>query len=1347
MTIPITAEIGTDVRANLVERARQGWKRRLTSLGRDNNLLYFRELKVGTLVLAECDPAALLGVLRGEKRQIDELVVWGDNQEKRARTVRAKAKENLEERGIETLFLAYGLATWSTTDGGRPPSAPVLLLPIRLEPKGSSGKFTIERCGEPQVNEVLLQALEVEHGCKISADELQGLAEGAATEDEEPLVTPQVLFDRLTEATRSLAAGFAINPQAAIGNFAFQKMAMVKDLEAQAGEMAANELVAALAQDAGAIASVRKGFEPTEGLFGGLDEARPDDEFLVFDSDPTQQVAVRQALGTQSLVIQGPPGTGKSQTIANLICQLTATGQTVLFVAQKRAALEVVRGRLADKNLGHLVLDLHAATVAPTSIPARLKESLQLRERVPKGAADGVHSKYSDARRELVEHRRRVHLKRAPSEQSVYEIRGRVLALGRAGVSAKTRWRGAVLERLGPAVSGEAHSRLRDLANYKDLLFKEVSSPWATATLDDVPQVEQAIELVQRLQFTEWPRLKAEVAAFAAASGFRYPRSLGDLSLQLELAAEVNALFERYKEGVFGRQLDQLAIHLQPSLGSAVARAWSTCVDSRYRMAKRMMTGDRRVGLVPARQLLEDAELACSLKNRWAAMDRGGALPISTSPDEANAVLASVRYALSTLVKLVPNAEWESRGLEELEAWSGALAADEQTPARVQRFREIERSLTQAGVDSLLKELRELKAPTKSWPMLFESAWLSSCLERARIEDPRLVEFDGETHSGRVTEFQKLDLDRLQLAAARVRRRHAERLIEAMNAEPGQASLVRREAQKKRKHLRLRELLPQARDVLQSLRPCWMASPLSVSQLLPVGSWFDVVIFDEASQVPPEDAVPAITRARRVVVAGDAKQLPPTSFFADRTSGDEEEGDPEGVDLGGFESLLDLAEASFPKVSLDWHYRSRDESLIAFSNHQIYGGRLITFPGSGVDGAAVTFERVPRASMDGQGESSSLEVSRVVDLVLRHATERPGESLGVITMGMKHADRIEAALREARKGRPELQVFFEESKVDPFFIKNLETVQGDERDAIILTVGYGSSTADGRLKMSFGPLNQDGGERRINVAITRARCRMLVVASFDAGELDVGRTGSVGVKLLRDYLEYAATPEHRLGEVHESLHCPENSFEEDIFHELGRRGLDLVPQVGVSGYRIDLGVRHPAQPGRFVLAIECDGASYHSSPTARARDRLRQQQLEARGWRFHRIWSTDWFQKRDEEVARALASYEAALESADAPWACSGDVVGAADPAAPLAEPPPAPAVRGMRPFVAPGLAIGSYGPRQLDNLARWLLSDGRLRSDDQIVDEMIVELGFSRRGKNIDAALREAVNRVKQKA
>ncbi len=364
----------------------------------------------------------------------------------------------------------------------------------------------------------------------------------------------------------------------------------------------------------------------------------------------------------------------------------------------------------------------------------------------------------------------------------------------------------------------------------------------------------------------------------------------------------------------------------------------------------------------------------------------------------------------------------------------------------------------------------------------------------------------------------------------------------------------------------------------------------------------------------------------------------------------------------------------------------------------------------------------------------------MVDLILDHARRDPGQSLGVIAFGSHHADDIEEGLRRrlsAENGHT-LDEFFAVARGEPFFVKNIERVQGDERDVIILSVGY-HKAGNGTLPYRFGPLNQEGGERRLNVAITRARSRVHLVAGFSHHDMDPGRSASEGVELLRQYLEFAASGGTEMGGSLSDE--PLNAFELNIMRQLERRGVPVTPQYGVAGYRLDFACGHPEQPGRMVLAIEADGAAYHSTPTARDRDRLRQQVLEGLGWRFHRIWSTEWFRDPEGQADLAYEAWRKAVDLADVhdvpvvvESADDEDVVD--EGVTPVAESPG----RGPRHLVTPGFPITEYSQRQLVALAEWVLSDTLLRTDEDLLRELRQELGFKRGGSRINAALLAAI-------
>lgn len=555
--------------------------------------------------------------------------------------------------------------------------------------------------------------------------------------------------------------------------------------------------------------------------------------------------------------------------------------------------------------------------------------------------------------------------------------------------------------------------------------------------------------------------------------------------------------------------------------------------------------------------------------------------------------------------------------------------------------------LVDAGLSEVVTFCESHRPSAEQVVGVVERAVYSAVADDILASDDRCRPLRSGDRDALVAEFRQIDRDLVAHGAAKV--------IEACNAgRPtqivGEAATIRREGEKKTRHMPVKKILGDAGRVVQSLRPCFMMSPLTVSQFLPGDMPFDAVIFDEASQVRPSDAANAIRHGAQLIVAGDEKQLPPTSFF-DRANAD---GDDEYAeeDLDVFESLLDICKGSggVPSLPLRWHYRSQHESLITYSNRSFYGGSLVTYPGALETGEDIGLElfHVPDAVYRrGEGRDNPVEARKVVERVLFHATHHPDTTLGVVAFSEAQATRIVYELDMARVERPDLDDFFQEDRLDGVFVKNLESVQGDERDIIIFSIGYGRDE-NGKLTMQFGPLNKEGGQRRLNVAITRARRRVEVVSSITAA--DFADQTSAGVTHLRRYLDFAqrGLPALSVEEIDPEAQ-PESPFEEEVLSVIADLGHIATPQVGQAGYRIDIGVRHPEQTGRFVLGVECDGAAYHSSRAARDRDRLRQEVLEGLGWRLYRIWGPAWYRDRPGETERLRTAIEAAVRGDEPP--------------------------------------------------------------------------------------------------
>ncbi len=529
------------------------------------------------------------------------------------------------------------------------------------------------------------------------------------------------------------------------------------------------------------------------------------------------------------------------------------------------------------------------------------------------------------------------------------------------------------------------------------------------------------------------------------------------------------------------------------------------------------------------------------------------------------------------------------------------------------------------------------KITAGQWKTAYLRTFYRSLVDAAATGNAALRSFDSHRHQALIDNFRTLDRRHLHLARARIQamlgqRRPTGEWLSAASAEP---AILRREAAKKRRLKPMRRLFSEIPRLITDLKPCLLMSPLTVSMFLDPNLFkFDLVIFDEASQIPPEEAVGAIMRGKQTIIVGDKQQLPPTRFFTALVEDDSDDNVDFEYDV--FDSILEECEGvNLPQKMLLWHYRSRHESLIAFSNHHFYRNRLYTFPSmqQSDEGLGLESVHVPDGVyLRGHLRRNDVEARRVVDLILEHYRKFPQQTLGVIAFSLAQQEAIRMEWERRRREQPEFESFFNEDADEPFFIKNLETVQGDERDAIIFSVGYGRDET-GKMSLNFGPLNRSGGERRLNVAVTRARCRVKLVSSIVPEEIDLTRTNSNGVRLLRQYMEIARDG---LKALHVDLAVDTNAefespFEQDVYEALIDKGLTVHKQVGVSGYRIDLAVVDPDLAGSYLLGIECDGATYHSARTARDRDRLRQQVLESLGWRIHRIWSRDWIDDRQRE--------------------------------------------------------------------------------------------------------------------
>ena len=635
-----------------------------------------------------------------------------------------------------------------------------------------------------------------------------------------------------------------------------------------------------------------------------------------------------------------------------------------------------------------------------------------------------------------------------------------------------------------------------------------------------------------------------------------------------------------------------------------------------------------------------------------AGADRG---PLAAAAKELADRLAAWEQAWGRLIELLVaddpglfDVESARVGVDELRGRLERMAEEVESLLDWARYQEVLQDCQAGPLAAFVVAAADKQLEPEVLALAMEKQVLRLLIERALAEREALRQFSAGDHEADILSFVQLDREWIARTATRLHGLLASQRPGGIDRAAGtsQLGILQGEIRRKRGGRPIRRLMTDAADVIAKLKPCFMMSPLSVAQFLaPEGMRFDVVVFDEASQVEPADALGAVARGGQLILVGDPKQLPPTPFFTTAAEVESAAQAGEAAGLVDMESILDRGATVLPTRRLRWHYRSRHESLIAYSNHAFYNDDLVTFPSCHTDtsemGLSLLYEPGD-AYGRGRGQTNRGQARRIAARVFEHARRRPELSLGVGAFSQRQQQSILDEIEKLRREDDSLEAFFERNKPEPFFVKNIETIQGDERDVILLSVGYGKADPAERLSMNFGPLNQDGGWRRLNVLITRARRRCVVFTSILGEDFDLAATQARGVHALKGYLDFA-----RSGELPAVEHGDgqfDSPLEEAVYNALTEHDVRLHCQVGCAGYAIDLAVVDDQRPGKYVLGIECDGASYHGCATARDRDRTRQQVLESLGWRIHRIWSTEWFRSPQREIAKALEAIRLARD-------------------------------------------------------------------------------------------------------
>jgi len=1363
------------------------WKSRLLDLSLRNRLLNFKEtkstmrllsaapehvedelaaeaelsLRPKPKLLSEDDPRH--GATMSKQQRVDTLASHladelaqrrlhtnlDESEHARRLTELYRATRNaLDENGTNTLFAAVGLLEWRETEhSDRTYQAPLLLVPVELKRKSVIEGFSLRRIDEEtRLNVTLMEMLR-----QNFHKEIPGL--DPLPEDETGADVARI-FQLFRDAVRDLP-GWELKSEIWLGQFSFTKFLLWKDLADRLDDLTRNRIVDHLVNAAGTpFANPADDIKPPQ-----LDDQfHPRDVFCPRSADSSQLAAVMAAAAGHDFVLEGPPGTGKSQTITNIIAHCLAHGKRVLFVAEKRAALDVVHRRLREEGLEPFCLELHSNKIGKADVLAQLDRSLKFV--AEDGAIDWDRraGELERVRSSLNNYTRALH-RRTSCGLSAHSCLDFLLPRQAEATVNLDDWSAPLetsVEKLEETrlLARHLQDRARavmPLHNHAlaQLACEEWSPVWAERALDRIRELSGHLQATSEAtrDLLTWLHYPGEVTSLAQMRHFQAltesllsPEPVGpafattpwsQLATNLERWVAIVAERLELRSRVAGYDESRLVtLDLEALLlkWKSAQETWFLVKWLRIGSIRRQLRTVRTDAAIPAgdtlSQVLRDglrlraiggdlttatATAQACLGVLWAngepsagAIDRaaqwGKALHARMAACAGDDIvwLGQLRQILSTLFKEGPATYAPTtaiggrlarycdaqnafeRAMEALarnvnlrrdqldsaaDHLGAARALAERVPTAWRQIREwcswqkARRAAMEIGLEPLISKLESIEGATLDVPALFERSFRRMLLFALFESEPALREFFGREHNERIDYFRDLDGKLANLAREIILARLAAgipRDMDSDNAPKSEIGLLKREIGKRMRHIPVRKLLAGIPKLLPRLKPCVLMSPLSVAQYLEAShETFDVVIFDEASQIPVWDAVGAIARGKQLIMVGDPKQLPPTSFFGSARSEDDDDLTPDAhKDL---ESVLDeLMSNQVRHKRLRWHYRSRHESLITFSNRQYYENDLLTFPSPETGDGGVRFRYLSAARYDKGGSRTNKKEAEalVAELIQRlRSTDEPSRSYGVVTFSQAQQQLVENLLDEERLRKPEIEVHFGDEppiEGEPIFVKNLENVQGDERDVILFSICYGPEDS-GKVSMNFGPLNRDGGERRLNVAITRAKQELLVFSSLRADQIDLTRTRARGVRDLKQFLDYADRGPRALTAAANAFPSAEaeSEFEGMVAARIRQAGYEVHNQVGCSGYRIDLGIVDPAAPGRYLLGVECDGATYHRAATARDRDKLRHFILEGLGWKLHRIWSTDWWHDTNKEMDKlmhAIASIHTAAK-------------------------------------------------------------------------------------------------------
>ena len=1185
-----------------------------------------------------------------------------------------------EENGKSTLYLGIGLLKWyEPKNKDIPRFAPILLIPVELSRKSVNSKFMLRsREEETMINITLLEYLKQEF--KLNLNSLETLPT-----DDFGVDVPKVLAI-IRNAILNLE-GWDILEQMVLGTFSFNKLILWQDISKYSEEIQKNSIVKSLIDG-----KLSETLEQIEMDAESLENMSAAELMLPISTDNSQLNAVKNAHQNKTFILHGPPGTGKSQTITNIIADALANDKKVLFVAAKKAALDVVHSRLENIGLGAFCLELHSNKSKKSDVLKQFERTLE----VPKyqiNANFAEEAKRLDNRKlELGKYINQLHKKFKIGwslfgtisylEMRQIKMDDRFvidIPLENIDVTTWNNWKdwlipfASIVQKIGKPSSHSLQLIKTESHQYenKNLIINAINQYLdkenAALKIKENLQLQQSDNnsVTDLLEFLHTNSVKTNLIdiSFDETQSNLFKNWLTQQDLLQKIESQI---LLQFNSGIFNVDSQPLNV-----LWNQAKHTWFIPKWFKQRKVKQQLNGYSKSGIesdVQIDDLFAKLEEFKQIKNQLNNANFAAITSSATAYFNGNSYdILSIEKDFN-IIQITKDLS-QKTGIQNLQIWLKEHLNKPEIQQKLTDYINEIKSFQESRIHLLhfVSEIPEnhelqniiqnidqldnwvnynvLKAKAKD----LELGWFIRFLEQDVLNTnfieqefekiihlnlfiktiykfQTLNSFDADIYASQIQQYKNLHKEFTQLTKNQLIVKLSDRIPNFVQeaAQSSEIGILQKAIRNKGRGLSIRKLFDQIPTLIPRLKPCMLMSPISVAQYFDVNQeHFDIVIFDEASQLPTSEAISALARAKQAIIVGDPKQMPPTSFFASSKI------DEDNMELEDLESILDDCLAlSIPSNYLLRHYRSKHESLISFSNAHFYDNKLLTFPSPDDLNRKVTFEFVDGFYDKGKTRTNINEAQVIINFIKNHFENNHKKSIGVVTFSQTQQNLIEDLLQKLFQENPHLEEFSINSE-EPIFIKNLENVQGDERDIILFSVGYGPDE-EGKVSMNFGPLNRDGGWRRLNVAVTRARYEMKVFSSLKADQIDLNRTNAEGVKGLKNFLNFSEKGLVNQNPVVQNQN--ETSIVSSIAQFLETHDLKVKTNIGTSDYKIDIGIIDPENESEYLLAILVDSENYFKISTTNDRELLAPNVLKGLGWNVFRIWTLDWIKNKEKII-------------------------------------------------------------------------------------------------------------------